>query len=65
MKLYTFTTVDQDAEVEVFLIQAAKKPTLNQAICLAYDLEKDDEAIEFIKDSYSLEIKPSNVLQHR
>lgn len=62
MKLFTFTAVDTDGEVDIFVIQAARKPTKKQAVRLAYELAEDDEAINMVLDSYTLEIKPVNII---
>jgi hypothetical protein len=62
MKLYTFSAVSSDGDVDVFVIQSEKKPTIHQAIRMAYELEANDPAIMMIKDSYSLEVKPANII---
>ena len=62
MKLFTLTAVDTDGEVEVFVIQSEKKPTKKQAVRIAYELAEDDEAIDMLLDSYSLEIKPAKII---
>jgi hypothetical protein len=63
MKLYTFTTVNNDGDVETYIIQAVKKPTKKQALCCALGIDPKDEMIPMILDSYKLEIKPATIIR--
>lgn len=63
MKLYTFTVVDNDGDVDTYVLQAVKKPTKKQALCCALGIDPKDEILPMILDSYTLEIKPATIIR--